>query len=120
VHGEHSEPEPDVSVVRGRMEDFADEHPSTAVLVVEVSRSTLTYDLAAKSQLYASMGVPDYWVLDLDHRRLYIHREPTANAAAYFGHAYRSIVPLDESEGISPLEKPGTLIRVADLLPPKT
>jgi Uma2 family endonuclease len=40
----YSEPEPDVAVVPGSPRDYRDAHPSSALLVVEVTDSTLAYD----------------------------------------------------------------------------
>ena len=51
-------------------------HPATATLVVEVAVSSLQRDLGVKSELYARAGVEEYWVLDLDGRRLVVQREP--------------------------------------------
>src|SRR4051812_1163681 len=57
-----SEPEPDVSVVRGTRFDYLTKHPDTALLAVEVSDTTLTYDLTTKAELHATAGLPEYWV----------------------------------------------------------
>src|SRR5947209_2506807 len=51
--GSSSEPEPDVSVVPGTVRDYPD-HPTTALLVVEVSETTLWLDRNRKAPLYAS------------------------------------------------------------------
>src|SRR3954447_4499509 len=71
-----SEPEPDL-VVRER-DTPKPYHPSSAVLVIEVAASSLPVDLAVKAPLYASAGIAEYWVLDLDGRRAIVHREPGA------------------------------------------
>ena len=42
--GLESEPEPDAAVVRGAARDFLKAHPTTAVLVVEISHTTLAFD----------------------------------------------------------------------------
>ncbi|MCC6493537.1 MAG: Uma2 family endonuclease, partial [Pirellulales bacterium] len=65
VHGEYSEPEPDVCVVRGSLNDFAESHPASSLLIVEVSLSSIKYDYSIKHSLYASMGLQEYWILDL-------------------------------------------------------
>ena len=70
----NSEPEPDL-VVRER-DTPKPYHPSSAVLVIEVAASSLPVDLAVKAPLYASAGIAEYWVLDLDGRRAIVHREP--------------------------------------------
>ena len=73
-----SEPEPDAAVVRGDRADFTDRHPGGAdcVLVVEVAASSLDLDLR-KADVYAAAGVPAYWLVDLDGRRLIAHAGPT-------------------------------------------
>jgi Uma2 family endonuclease len=52
-----SEPEPDVAVVSAAADDYASGHPTTSVLVVEVSESSLRYDQNTKSSLYAAEGL---------------------------------------------------------------
>lgn len=115
-HGEYSQPEPDVSVVRGSRKDFQKAHPKSAVLVVEVSRTSLDYDTQTKPQLYAAMGVPEYWVLDLVHRQLIVHRQPLrdeSNSGGYYG----SVIVLNEEDSVAPLEKPTASIAVGAMLP---
>src|SRR5437879_6193872 len=46
--GQTTEPEADVSVVKGKREDYSN-HPTTALLAVEVSDSTLRYDRTRKA-----------------------------------------------------------------------
>lgn len=53
VLGLATDPVPDIAVVAGSPRDFK-EHPRTALLVVEVSQSTLAYDLRQKASLYAA------------------------------------------------------------------
>jgi Uma2 family endonuclease len=117
VHGNYSQPEPDFAVVRGNIRDYVNEHPKTAVLIVEVSRTSLAYDKNRKLHLYASMGVPEYWILDLNSRRLLVYREPVAEASAPFGFSYATAMTLSEAETVSPLEKPNAPISVAAMLP---
>ena len=74
----HSEPEPDVSVVRD--EDYDHRHPDTALLVVEVAWSSLELDLEAKPGVYAGAGVTEYWVVDIERRVVHVHRRPVDGA----------------------------------------
>ncbi|MGI8729327.1 MAG: Uma2 family endonuclease [Solirubrobacteraceae bacterium] len=77
---ENSEPEPDLVVIeRGTPAPY---HPSTAALAIEVSVSSLARDLKIKTQVYGSAGVLEYWVLDLQGRRLVAHRDPTDDGYA--------------------------------------
>lgn len=114
--GLETEPHPDVAVVVGAMEDFADEHPTTAVLVVEVSDTTFDMDTHYKMSLYAAGGIADYWVIDTTGRVL-VFRNPRPETGQPFGHAYGSVTAHTRDEFVTPLAAPATRIAVADLLP---
>ncbi|MHB2015571.1 MAG: Uma2 family endonuclease [Candidatus Xenobia bacterium] len=110
------EPEPDVAVVLGSIEDYMHAHPTTAVLVVEVADTSLAVDRGSKASIYARAGIGEYWILNLVDRLLEVHREPAALEQP-FGHQYRSIVRLGPEASIAPLAAPEHVLRVADLLP---
>ena len=74
--GDDSEPEPDVAVVEGHARTYRDAHPTTALLVAEVSDDSLSRDRTVKQRLYARCGIPEYWILALPDQRLEIHRDP--------------------------------------------
>lgn len=98
-----SEPEPDL-VVMSRPSEFsnpAKPSPGELRLVVEVSDTTLHFDTTTKAALYARAGIAEYWVLDINGRRLAVHREPMHGA-------YQSIVWLSENDSIAPLAAPGS------------
>ena len=110
--------DPDCAVVVGSRQSWDGKpHPATALIVVEVSDSTLRYDRRTKAGMYASAGVPDYWILNLIDRVLEVHRDPVADAAWPFGHRYADVRVLDAAAGVSPLAMPGATVKVADLLP---
>lgn len=115
--GDLSEPEPDLAVVAGGFRDYAAQHPTTAVLVVEVADATLAYDRSTKGPLYARAGVPEYWIVNLPDRMLEVHREPAAMAEQPLGHHYRSITRYTEGATVVPGAAPDQAVRVADLLP---
>ena len=69
-----SEPEPDIAVVAKA--DHTKEHPAAAHLVVEVARTSASYDRGTKGPLYAEMGVPEYWIVDVVNRVVEVYREP--------------------------------------------
>jgi len=75
-----SEPEPDVSVVAGQAGDYSD-HPTTAVLVIEVSDTTLAFDRTRKAKLYAAAGIPHYWIFNLATKNIEVLAEPDASSA---------------------------------------
>ena len=105
--GRRSAPEPDVFVVRtGGDEKYA--QAEQAVLVVEVSISTRGNDLTVKSRLYAEAGVPEYWVVEPESRKLSVFRAPKsdgtwASATVLEGDAYVS--PLFASQIHIPLSE---------------
>ncbi|HEV8607075.1 MAG TPA: Uma2 family endonuclease [Tepidisphaeraceae bacterium] len=111
-----SEPEPDVAIVPGSPRDYGD-HPKTALLVVEVSESTYRFDSKIKASLYASAGIEDYWILNLNSNRLEVYREPVADDAQPFGHRYASAKMLAATEIATCLAFPQVKLTVADLLP---
>ncbi|MBV9852678.1 MAG: Uma2 family endonuclease, partial [Armatimonadetes bacterium] len=74
--GRKSEPQPDLAVYEGDVRDF-NAQPTYALLVVEVSKSTLTYDRTRKAALYASRDIQDYWIVNLRNNVLEVRRQPT-------------------------------------------
>jgi Uma2 family endonuclease len=107
-----SDPEPDVMAVAGRFEDYSD-HPTTALLIVEVANTTLARDTTTKVELYAEAGIPEYWVLDLLNRRLLVYRDPIPGAPP----TYLTRLTFGAPDAVSPLAAPAASVRVADLLP---
>ncbi len=73
-----SEPQPDLMLLKRRDDFYAKENPRPAdvLLLVEVSDSSLRYDRQIKGPLYASHGVPEYWLVDMAAQELQIHRQP--------------------------------------------
>jgi len=114
---EKSMPEPDVAVVSGAPRDYVQAHPTTAVLVVEISDSTLALDRAAKAHIYARAGIAEYWIVNISDRVLEVYRQPTAMAQQPLGHHYRSITRHTDEETIAPIAAPTIAIAIADLLP---
>jgi Uma2 family endonuclease len=92
----YSEPEPDLVVVSGRAEDFAERHPSPAdiSLVIEVADTSLTLDRTVKSRVYARAGIAEYWIVDIPGRRTIVCRRPD-------GDEYRAVEIYAEAEEVS-------------------
>jgi Uma2 family endonuclease len=112
-----SEPEPDVSVVRGSPRDYRDAHPTSPVLVVEVALASLRLDRTRKCRAFARAGVPEYWIVNLVDRVLEVHREPGRLDEARGRRGYRSVRTLGPEAAVSPLGAPAARVAVADLLP---
>jgi Uma2 family endonuclease len=112
-----SEPEPDLSVVRGQTTDYRDAHPSAPVLVVEVADASLARDRRHKGGLYARAGIADYWVVNLVGQVLEVYRQPVRASSGRRGWKYRTVRLLKKNAIVVPLAAPRARIRVAALLP---
>jgi Uma2 family endonuclease len=108
--GEYSEPEPDIAVVPGDFRRYRDDHPSSALLVAEVAYSSLRHDRLRKLPLYARWQIPEVWIVNLRQGALEVYRDPA-------GGTYRSCTVLRQDDSVSPLARPGAVLRVSDLLP---
>jgi len=109
-----SEPEPDIAVVRGSWRDY-DQHPTMAVLSVEVADSTLRTDRILKARVYARARIPEYWLVNLQEVVLEVSREPrrVANTSEW---RYRTFERLRPGASVTPLEAPHMEIGIDDLL----
>ena len=58
------------------------------MLIVEVAKSSYRIDHEYKASLYARAVVPEYWIVDLVHDTVEVHREPEESAAARSGWRY--------------------------------
>jgi Uma2 family endonuclease len=104
-------PEPDVAVVRGQIDDYA-QHPTghDAILVVELAWSSQHID-RRKAATYAAGGVETYWVVDLKARKLEVRTTPVNGA-------YQVTRVLGEDDVVDlPQCQPAVRWTVRDLLP---
>jgi Uma2 family endonuclease len=108
VPGE-SDPEPDAAVVLGALE-ASNDHPQTALWVIEVSDSSVALD-RKKAALYAAAGVQEYWIVDLGGRQLEVRRKPVPGEGRYGTTSTHG-----SADRVSPLARPEVGVRVADLL----
>jgi Uma2 family endonuclease len=74
-----SEPEPDLAVV-DESASTRSSHPAFAHLVVEVANTSLRADRTRKARIYATAEIPEYWVVDLRHPGVHVHRDPSDGA----------------------------------------
>lgn len=109
----YSEPEPDIAVVIPDELRYLDHHPypEDILLLIEVADKTLKKDCQLKAKDYASAGIKDYWVLDVNNRHLCLFREPTQKG-------YSSQVILSEDKEVLPLEFSDLKLFVRDILLP--
>ena len=78
---EHSEPEPDLALLRPRQDFYRSGHPlpGDILLIIEVADTRLAYDRDVKIPLYARHGIPEVWLVDLEDRRLHVYTSPSAS-----------------------------------------
>jgi Uma2 family endonuclease len=112
-----TEPEPDLAIIERSVAFDLSQNPSTAELVIEVSDSTLKADRTTKMSLYAAANIPEYWILDLQNRRLEVHRQPIEDDLQPFARRYGMMQTLNAEGEIGPLCAPDVVVKVADLLP---
>jgi Uma2 family endonuclease len=116
--GTDNEPEPDISVVLGPPRRYLGKgHPREAFLLIEVADTSIRIDLGVKASMYALMGLQDYWVLDLNERRLVVHRQSIVDSHRSHGYFYKEIGSYGSGDFVEPLAVPGAKVAVADLLP---
>jgi Uma2 family endonuclease len=109
--GVQSEPEPDLALIEGGFDPHGGSHPSSAELVVEVSHSSVVKDRTWKTRVYATAGVPEYWIVNLAKRQLEVHRDPDTDEGRY-----RSLVTLRSGDRVRPSRLPELEIAVGDVV----
>ncbi len=103
-----SAPEPDIVWVSRR--DYRTTRPagSDVLLIIEVSESSLAFDRREKSELYASAGIREYWIVNLVDHCIEVHREPSSGK-------YRNVVAYQGEASISPLTFPTISLSVKQI-----
>jgi len=93
---ERNFPEPDLAVLKENKLDYDIRHPrgNELLVIVEVAESSLSRDTTTKRDLYARAGVPEYWVLDLEARRVVVHRAPAEGQ-------YTQISEINDTESLT-------------------
>jgi Uma2 family endonuclease len=101
-----SMPEPDLAAVE--VTRFGEPHPQRAFLIIEVSETSLDEDRTDKAEVYASAGVPEYWVVNIPDRTTEVHTEPSRGA-------YTRIVPHRAGDRPAPAAFPDVAVPVSEL-----
>jgi Uma2 family endonuclease len=94
-----SEPEPDVSLILGDIDDYMQRHPYPAevALAIEVADSKIMKDRTIKQRIYARAGIPVYWIVNLENRKLEVYTQPGGSGATA---RYVQRVELDETASV--------------------
>lgn len=75
---EFNEPEPDLAIMKFREDFYVHDHPlpSDVLLLIEVADTSLNKDRELKLPLYATAGIPEVWILNLQDGQLECYTEP--------------------------------------------
>lgn len=106
-----SEPEPDLVLLRFRDDEYENELPTPAdiLLIIEVAESSTAQDRETKRDLYATAGIGEYWVIDLKTNELISHVNPD-------GANYQKVNAVRRDQSIHPLSLPDVELNLADIL----
>jgi Uma2 family endonuclease len=106
-----SEPEPDVSLLRPRADDYASGHPQPPdiFLIMEIADSSLDDDRNIMLPIYAESGIIEFWIANLVDECLEVHRDPQPDGS------YRDVRVLKRGETTGIAALPGVVIAVDEL-----
>jgi Uma2 family endonuclease len=108
----YAAPMPDIVLLKPKGKAYLERNPdaSDIFLIIEVSDSSLEQDMTVKLQLYAIMGVPEYWIADLQNNRVLVHTKPS-------GESYQDVRELHRGDSLAPSLLPECETSVDLLLP---
>jgi Uma2 family endonuclease len=103
----HSEPEPDFTLVRNREDNYLSHHPmpDDILLVIEIADSSLDYDRQVKLPLYAEAGISDYWIVNLLEKQLEIYTTPYQKSTGTFDYRQKQVKLPNETVSIPGFEE---------------
>jgi len=106
-----TEPLPDVVVLKPRPDFYAESHPGPedALLVVEISDTTLTYDRRVKLPKYAGAGIPEVWSVNLPKEIVEVYRRPD-------GGSYSEIAKANRGQTLEATQLPALKVSLDDIL----
>ena len=103
-----TEPQPDIALLRPEADRAAVPEAADVYLIIEVSDTTMSYDLGRKRRLYARAGIPEYWIMDINGRRILRH-------AGLDGGDYQQLAQSVPGDTIDSLVLPAIRLSVAAL-----
>lgn len=105
-----SQPQPDLAILRRDPKFYRTGHPQTSdvLLLIEVADSTLKSDREVKGLLYARSGIGEFWLVDLEHKKLEVYRDPSPEG-------YQTKFTLTAADRAACLAFPDELIALSDL-----
>ncbi len=103
----HNGPKPDLYVYPAAIHE-KDLWAKDVLWALEIADASLSYDANIKGPLYASAGIADYWIVDVNAKAILVHRKPGADG-------YTNVRTLAADDAIAPLCAPDLIVRLSDL-----
>jgi Uma2 family endonuclease len=109
--GLHSEPEPDLVLLRPRASFYRDidASPGDVLLLIEVSDASLDYDRTVKLPRYALAGISEAWVVNLPAGQVEVYRSPTPDG-------YREVQRFPRGGRLAPAAFPDLSLAVDEIV----
>lgn len=109
--GPHSEPQPDVALLRPPRSRYADAHPGPddILLVIEVADTSVEDDRARKIPLYARAGIRETWLVNLPGGVIGVYRDPGPDG-------YRDVRTLRRGQSLAPQAVPDLTLTADEIL----
>lgn len=109
---DHSEPQPDIALLRPRSDYYTQSHPGPEdiLLIVEVSDSSADYDRTVKIPAYARAGITEAWLVSLVDGQVEVYRDPVPQGYHFNLHAFRG-------EKVAPQAFPEVQLEVGEIIP---
>jgi Uma2 family endonuclease len=106
---EHTEPQPDLTVIRPRDYRESLPMPEDVMLLIEVSDTTLRYARGVKLPLYARSGIREVWIVDLVGEIFERHIDPSWDG-------YRHVAQTRRGQTLESIAIPELALDVDDVL----
>ena len=108
---EHSQPQPDIAVLKHRDDFYRHKRPGPEdiLLIIEVSDTSLEYDMKVKVPLYARAGIPETWLVNLRGKRIKAYADPAEGA-------YQTIASYARGEELQSRSLAALRVSVAEVL----
>jgi Uma2 family endonuclease len=105
-----TEPQPDIVVLKARSDFYESKKPTPrdVLFLMEISDTTLRYDMKIKLPYFAAALIPEVWIQDINGDSLHIFREPQEST-------YATSMQLTRGDLVHPLAFPEIRFLIDDL-----